>query len=73
MPRPTPAIAAVGRAISRMAGVDLVTFLANDEYKWFWWIAPILVVSFLGIVALLSVGYFRKVLLPRYRGRRVEE
>lgn len=56
-----------------MAGVDLVNFLANDEYQWFWWIAPILVVSFLGIVAMLSVGYFRKVLLPRYRGRRVEE
>jgi hypothetical protein len=53
--------------------VDLVTLLADDQYKWFYWIAPILVLSFLGIVAMLSVGYFRKVLLPRYRGRRVEE
>jgi hypothetical protein len=56
-----------------MAAVDLVTMLADDDYKWFYWIAPILVVSFLGIVALLSVTYFRKVLVPRYRGRRVEE
>jgi hypothetical protein len=53
--------------------VNLVTLLADDRYKWFYWIAPILVVSFLGIVAMLSIGYFRKVLLPRYRGRRVEE
>jgi hypothetical protein len=56
-----------------MAAVQLLTFLADDDYKWFYWIAPILAISFLGIVALLSVGYFRKVLLPRYRGRRVEE
>ena len=53
--------------------MDLVTLLADDDYKWFYWIAPILVISFFGIVAMLSVGYFRKVLLPRYRGRRVEE
>ena len=56
-----------------MAVVEIVTFLADDDYKWFYWIAPILFLSFVGIVALLSVGYFRKVLIPRYRGRRVEE
>jgi hypothetical protein len=56
-----------------MAVVELVTILADDNYKWFYWVAPILVLSFVGIVALLSVGYFRKVLIPRYRGRRVEE
>jgi hypothetical protein len=53
--------------------VGLVTLLANDDYKWFYWAAPILVISFFGIAAMLSIGYFRKVLLPRYRGRRVEE
>jgi hypothetical protein len=56
-----------------MAVVELVTILADDNYKWFYWVAPILVLSFVGIVALLSVSYFRKVLIPRYRGRRVEE
>ena len=35
-------------------------------------IAPILFVSFLGLVALLSMGYIKKVLLPKYRGKRVE-
>jgi len=53
--------------------VDLVTILADDDYQWFYWIAPILFLSFVGIVAILSVTYFRKVLIPRYRGRRVEE
>jgi hypothetical protein len=53
--------------------VNAVTLLANDEYKWFYWIAPILAVSFLGIAAMLSAGYIRKVMLPRYRGKRVEE
>ena len=53
--------------------MDFVTVLADDRYKWFYWIAPILAVSFLGVVALLSAGYIRKVIIPRYRGKRVEE
>jgi hypothetical protein len=50
---------------------DLIV-LANDQYKWFWWIAPILVVSVLLVIAMLSGGYIRKVLIPRTKGRRVE-
>lgn len=46
--------------------------LANDQYQWFWWIAPILVVSALGLIAMLSGGYVRKVLIPRVKGRRVD-
>lgn len=49
------------------------TVLANDEYKWYYWVAPILAVSFFGVVGLLSLVYYRKVLIPKYRGRRVEE
>ena len=49
-----------------------VLLLANDEYKWFWWIAPLLVVSVLLIIGMLSGGYIRKVLIPRVKGRRVE-
>jgi hypothetical protein len=49
-----------------------VTLLADSQYQWFYWIAPILFVSFLGLVALLSMGYIKKVLLPKYRGKRVE-
>jgi hypothetical protein len=46
--------------------------LANSEYQWYYWIAPILAVSFIAMAAGLSVGYVRKVLIPRYKGRRVE-
>jgi hypothetical protein len=49
-----------------------VSTLADQQYQWFYWIAPILALSFLGIVVMLSVGYVRKVLIPRYRGKRVE-
>jgi hypothetical protein len=49
-----------------------VLLLADDQYKWFWWIAPILVLSTLVIIGMLSGGYIRKVLIPRVKGRRVE-
>jgi hypothetical protein len=49
-----------------------VSTLADSQYQWFYWIAPILALSFLAIVVMLSVGYIRKVLIPRYRGKRVE-
>lgn len=45
--------------------------LANDQYQWFWWIAPILVVSVLLIIGLLSGDYVRRVLIPKVKGRRV--
>lgn len=46
--------------------------LASDQYQWFWWIAPILVVGALLVIALLSGEYVRRVLIPRTKGRRVE-
>ena len=47
--------------------------IADDKYKWFYWLAPILMVSFGGVVLMLTGGYIKKVLLPKYRGKRVEE
>jgi hypothetical protein len=49
-----------------------VAVLADSQYPWFYWLAPILALSFLGIAVMLSIGYIRKVLIPRYRGKRVE-
>jgi hypothetical protein len=51
----------------------MTTFLADEKYKWFYWLAPILMVSFVGVVLLLCSGYIKKVLIPKYRGKRVEE
>lgn len=49
------------------------TVLADEQFQWFYWVAPILAISFLGMLLMLSVGYIRKVVIPRHRGRRVEE
>lgn len=49
-----------------------MTVLANAQYQWFWWIAPILVVSVLLIIGLLSGEYLRRVLIPKVKGRRVD-
>jgi len=49
-----------------------VRVLANEQYQWFWWIAPILVASTLLVIGLLSGGYVRKVVIPRIKGRRVD-
>lgn len=46
--------------------------LASAEFQWYYWIAPILLLSFFAILAGLSMGYIRRVLVPRYRGKRVE-
>jgi hypothetical protein len=45
---------------------------ADDQFKWFYWLAPMLGVGFLLMLLQLSAGYIRKVMLPKYRGRRVE-
>lgn len=51
----------------------MTAILADDKYKWFYWAGPLLLLSFAGIVLMLSSGYIKKVLLPKYRGKRVEE
>ena len=46
--------------------------LADDQFKWFYWLGPLLAVGFLLMLLSMSSGYVRKILLPRLRGRRVE-
>ena len=52
--------------------MSAVILLANEKYKWFYWLSFVLAVSFLAILVMVVVGYARKILLPKYRGRRVE-
>jgi hypothetical protein len=42
-------------------------------HLWFYWFAPILFVSTVGAVLFLWGGYIRKVLFPKYRGRKVQD
>ncbi|MEX0665064.1 MAG: hypothetical protein WD598_09905 [Acidimicrobiia bacterium] len=45
---------------------------ADDQFKWFYWLSFFLAGGFLLMVLSLCVGYVRKIMLPKYRGRRVE-
>jgi uncharacterized membrane protein YphA (DoxX/SURF4 family) len=74
--------------IARIAALSLVVFvafavaaapagagpvLADDRYKWFYWIGPLLLgASFLLLLA-LAAGYYIRVLRPKYRGRPVRK
>jgi hypothetical protein len=40
---------------------------------WYYWLAPILTVSAVGMIVSLWGGYIRKVLFPKYRGRKVQD
>ncbi len=46
------------------------TVLADDKYKWFYWVGPILAVSFLGWLIMMVVGYYVRVLRPKWRGQK---
>ena len=43
--------------------------LANEKYKWFYWIGPILALSFVGLIGAMCFGYYVRVLRPKWRGR----
>ena len=40
-----------------------------EAKPWHYWIAPVLFLSFLGIAALLALGYYVKVIRLKTRGR----
>jgi hypothetical protein len=50
----------------------LRVMLADSQYQWYYWLAPILAISFIFMALGLGMGYIRKVLVPKYRGKRVE-
>jgi uncharacterized membrane protein YphA (DoxX/SURF4 family) len=43
--------------------------LASDRYKWFYWIGPLLMVGAVLFLVALGVGYYIRVVRPKYRGR----
>ncbi len=51
------------------AGGSTGVVLADEQFKWFYWIGIILAVSMaLWLIATL-VGYYLRVMRPKYRGR----
>jgi hypothetical protein len=47
--------------------------VATQEYQWFYWLAPILTIGAILAIVAVSGGYVKKVLLLKYRGRKVKE
>jgi hypothetical protein len=47
--------------------------LANERYKWFYWIGPLLLLASFLLLLALAVGYYVRVLRPKYRGRPVRK
>jgi uncharacterized membrane protein YphA (DoxX/SURF4 family) len=47
--------------------------LAAERYKWFYWIGPLLMVGAILFLVALGVGYYIRVLRPKYRGRPVNK
>jgi hypothetical protein len=44
--------------------------LADDQFKWFYWVGPLLALSFIGWLLMMAVGYYIRVLRPRWRGQK---
>jgi hypothetical protein len=51
------------------AGASTGVVLANNEFKWFYWIGIILALSLLLWLLATAVGYYVRVMRPKYRGR----
>ena len=67
------ALAAVVLVVAAAPAGASPPVLGDQNYAWFYWAAPILAVSGVLMIVALSGGYLRKVLFPKYRGRKVQE
>lgn len=53
------------------AGAEPV--VADSRYKWFYWIGPLLMVGVILLLLALGLGYYIRVLRPKYRGKPVNK
>jgi hypothetical protein len=51
------------------AGASTGVVVASDQFKWFYWIGIILAVSMILWLIVTMVGYYVRVMRPKYRGR----
>lgn len=48
-------------------------FVADARYKWFYWIGPLLMIGAILFLLALGLGYYIRVLRPKYRGKPVNK
>jgi hypothetical protein len=51
------------------AGASTGVVLADEQFKWFYWIGILLAVSLALWLIATAVGYYVRVMRPKYRGR----
>ena len=56
-------------AAATPAGASTGVVVASDQFKWFYWIGIILAVSMVLWLIVTMVGYYVRVMRPKYRGR----
>ena len=64
-----PVAAAVALVVLLAAPASAAPVLADQHYKWFYWVGPLLAVSLIGLLIAVGVGYYLRVLRPKWRGR----
>ncbi|MFM7270905.1 MAG: hypothetical protein ACKO2C_04640 [Actinomycetes bacterium] len=62
-------ILALTAVLVTAAPAGAATGVLAKAKPWHYWIAPVLFLSFLGIAALLALGYYVKVIRLKTRGR----
>lgn len=63
------ALTMIAAIVVTAAPAGAAPVLANQRYKWFYWIGPLLMVGAVLFLIALGVGYYIRVLRPKYRGR----
>ena len=46
--------------------------LATDQFKWFYWAGFLFAAGFVLMMVALAIGYYVRVLRPKYRGKEVK-
>jgi peptidoglycan/LPS O-acetylase OafA/YrhL len=64
-----PLVVAVALVASFATPASATPILADDDFKWFYWVGPVLVLSLIGLLLLIALGYYLRVLRPKWRGR----
>ena len=70
--RVTPLYDARHRRLQEEQSVIANEVLASEQFKWFYWAGPLFAFSVLMLFLMLGVGYYVKVLRPKWRGREVK-
>jgi hypothetical protein len=64
---------ALGALVLAASPAGAAPVVATDERFWFYWIAPLLLLGFVGFLGALAAGYYVRVIRPKHRGRPVDQ